>query len=88
MNSRIHKTFLKELSQLPVKDRKKVEKFLFEEIDLIQNLDQITDFKKLKGYSNYYRIRFGEYRAGLRIENGILYFERILHRRNIYKYYP
>ena len=33
-------------------------------------------------------IRFGDYRAGLKLENDTLYFERILHRKEIYKFYP
>jgi mRNA interferase RelE/StbE len=88
MNIGVNKVFLKELSKIPVKERRKVEKLLFEEIESFSSFAQISNFKKLKGYRNYYKIRFGDYRAGLKFENNTLYFERILHRKDIYKFYP
>lgn len=88
MNIRIHKTFLKELSEIPSKERIKIEKFIFDEISQIQHPHLIPNIKKLKGYSNFFRIRFGNYRAGIRIENNTVIFERILHRKDIYRYYP
>jgi mRNA interferase RelE/StbE len=88
MNIQVNRVFLKELAKLPVRERFRVEKLLFEEIESYESLAQIPNFKKLKGYRNFYKIRFGDYRAGLKFENNTLYFERILHRKDIYKYYP
>lgn len=88
MNIQVNRVFLKELAKLPAKERFKVEKLLFEEVESYNSLAQIPNFKKLKGYLNYYKIRFGDYRAGLKFENNTLYFERILHRKDIYKFYP
>lgn len=84
----INKVFLKELAKLPVKERLRVEKLLFEEVETFKTPAQIPNFKKLKGYRNYYKIRFGDYRAGIKFENNTLQFERILHRKDIYKFYP
>lgn len=88
MNIKVNRTFLKELTKLPAKERSKVEKLLFEEVENFTTLSQIPNFQKLKGYRNYYKIRFGDYRAGLKYENNTLSFERILHRKDIYKVYP
>lgn len=88
MNIKVNRTFLKELAKLPAKERRKVEKLLFEEVEHFTTLSQIPNFQKLKGYRNYYKIRFGDYRAGLKYEDNTLYFERILHRKDIYKVYP
>jgi len=88
MNVQVNRVFLKELAKLPAKERLKVEKLLFEEVESYLSLAQIPNFKKLKGFRNYYKIRFGDYRAGLKFENNTLYFERILHRKDIYKFYP
>lgn len=88
MNIQVNRVFLKELAKLPVRERLKVEKLLFEEVESYKSLAQIPNFKKLKGYRNFYKIRFGDYRAGLKFENNTLYFERILHRKEIYKFYP
>jgi mRNA interferase RelE/StbE len=88
MNIQVNRVFLKELAKLPEKERLKVEKLLFEEVGSYMSLAQIPNFKKLKGYRNYYKIRFGDYRAGLKFANNILVFERILYRKDIYKFYP
>jgi mRNA interferase RelE/StbE len=88
MQIKINRKFLKELAVLPEKDRKKIEQFVFEESINFKNLNDVSRIKKLKGYQNYYRIRFGDYRAGLKYENDTLSFERLIHRKDIYKFYP
>ncbi|WP_320113096.1 type II toxin-antitoxin system RelE/ParE family toxin [Draconibacterium orientale] len=85
---RYNKTFLKELAKIPAKQRVKIEYFVFEEITQFKSADQIPQLKKLKGFNHFYRIRFGNYRAGVRIQAGEIIFERILHRKDIYNYYP
>ena len=42
----------------------------------------------MKGYPLYYKMRFGVYRVGLKLENDTVIFERALHRKDIYRYYP
>jgi len=88
MNVLVNKKFLKELTTLPEKERKKIEKFVFKDTANYLMLSQIPNLGKLKGYRNYYKIRFGDYRIGLRYEDDTLIFERVLHRKDIYKYYP
>ncbi|MCA0363917.1 MAG: type II toxin-antitoxin system RelE/ParE family toxin [Bacteroidetes bacterium] len=51
-------------------------------------LQDINNCKKLNGFKNYYRIRLNDYRIGLRVENEELIFERILHRKEIYRFFP
>jgi mRNA interferase RelE/StbE len=88
MYIRLQKTFLKELANVPQKKREIIEKFVFEEITNFKSLHEIPGIIKLKGYKNYYRIRFGDYRTGLKFENNTLTFERLIHRKDIYKFYP
>ena len=88
LDIRINKKFLKDLAQLPDGQRKKIEVFVFHEAKNFHSLSDIPSLRKLKGYKSYYRIRFGEYRVGLSIRNNVLTFERLLHRKDIYKYYP
>jgi mRNA interferase RelE/StbE len=60
-------------------------------IELLQkkeSLSQIENLKKLKGHSNYYRIRIGDYRLGLVVEGKELHLLRFMHRKEIYKYFP
>ena len=58
------------------------------EVENAETLDQIRNLKKLKGESNYYRLRHGDYRIGLIIEHDVVKFVRVLHRRDIYRYFP
>ena len=61
---------------------------IIEEIENSENISNIPNLKKLKGGSDYYRIRFGSYRIGVMIENDLITFVRILYRREIYRYFP
>lgn len=88
MKIRVNKTFLKELAKIPKKERQKAEKLVFEKSERFSDLHQIPNIGKLKGYSNYYKIRIGDYRIGLKFINDTLTFERILHRKDIYKVFP
>lgn len=49
---------------------------------------QIQNFKKLKGSDSYFRIKIGEYRAGLKMEQDTLIFIRFLSRKEIYRFFP
>ena len=88
MDIRVNRKFLRELALLPARERARIEKFLFEEVATYANLQQIPNIGKLQGYNNYFKIRFGNYRAGVKFENNTLFFERLLHRKDIYKFFP
>jgi len=83
-----NKKFLKDLASLSSRQRIKVEKLVFEEIPAFKLLSEIHNLKKLQGYQLYYRIKVGDYRIGLKFENQLLTFERVLHRKNIYNLFP
>lgn len=59
-------------------------------VEQVENLTDIKNIKKLKGYSIYYRIRVGNYRIGLKWEEteGLLYFVTFEHRKDIYNKFP
>ena len=42
----------------------------------------------MKGEASAYRIRVGSYRIGVFITATTLTFSRVLHRREIYRYFP
>lgn len=48
----------------------------------------IKGFKKLKGYKNVYRIKVGDYRIGVFIENDVVEFACVVHRKDIYRIFP
>lgn len=83
-----NKKFLKDLASIPKKDRDKIESFVFEEIISYKSSSECNKLEKLSGYSYYYKIRFGNYRVGIKLDNEKLIFERVLHRKEIYKLFP
>jgi len=48
----------------------------------------VGQVKKLKGYKSAFRIKTGNYRIGLIIENDEAIFVAILHRKEIYRNFP
>jgi len=83
------RTFYKELARLPVEVRRRIEEVAFGEAI---KKDPLLGGKvqKLKGYREYYKIRFGSYRVGLRIdfEEKVIEFRRVAHRKDIYRRFP
>jgi len=84
----INKKFLKDLAKIPSKDRARIERFVFEELEQYEGIEGIGNMEKLQGYETFYRARFGNYRVGVRYENNELTVERVLHRKEIYKFFP
>jgi len=82
------KRFLKELSKIPTEIRSSIESFVFKELPKANSIIELGRVEKMKGYPSYYKIRFGSYRIGLRIKNDKVILERVLHRKDIYRYFP
>lgn len=59
-----------------------------QKVELANSLSDIPNLKKLKGEKIAYRIRIGEYRAGIYFEDNIIQFARFVHRKNVYKVFP
>ncbi len=88
MTVKVHKKFLKDLKKIPASQREKIEQFVFEESEFFDKAHLPVKIEKLRGYRTFYKVRFGNYRVGLRIEGNILTFERVLHRKEIYRFFP
>ena len=58
------------------------------EVQNANSLNEVKNLKKLKGFDSEYRIKIGDYRIGLIIENKVMSFIRFLHRKDIYKFFP
>ncbi len=88
MEIRIDKSFEKDVKKIKQPDIQKKVAILIEKIQEISSFQELTNTKKIKGFSNFYRIRLGDYRIGVEIEDNTCIFLRILHRKDIYKYFP
>ena len=88
MRTLYSKKFLKDLSKIPTSKRTSIETFVFEALVRGNSIAKIGKMEKLRGYQNFYKVRFGNYRLGLKLEGETLILERVLHRKDIYRYFP
>ncbi len=63
-------------------------KTLVEQVEQAATFDTIPGLKKLSGEGGYFRLRVGDYRCGIAVDDDTVTFVRFLHRRDIYKYFP
>ena len=85
---KIDKSFEKDFKKA---GNKKLSPKLLATIENIQRATKLTDIKnikKLKGTNDFYRIRLGDYRIGMRIIKKEVQLIRFLHRKEIYRYFP
>jgi len=82
------KSFERDLSKIRDEDLLARIKMAIEEIENTEGLLDIRNIKKLKADRNCYRIRLGDYRIGLVEDGNIITFVRVLHRKEIYRYFP
>jgi mRNA interferase RelE/StbE len=61
---------------------------LIERLKTIDSLSELQNIKKIEGYDNYYRLRVGDYRLGLKLSGKTVELIRFLHRRDIYRRFP
>ncbi len=87
MTTEFKTSFARDLRSLAGKN---LRRRLQEIIDLVEKAagpEDIPNLKKLRGTTDLYRIRMGEYRVGIIIQGGRVTFVRCLHRREIYRYF-
>jgi len=83
------KRFSKDLDA--IQNESKTRKRLIELIKKIKEINSLSDLKgvkKIEGYSNYFRIKVGDYRLGLKLSHNRVELIRFLHRKEIYKRFP
>lgn len=82
----IKKSFSKDIDK--IRD-KKILASILEIIDQIEgssSMKENKNLKKIEGSKNHYRIRIGDYRFGLYLENETVFIVRVLHRKEIYRF--
>ena len=82
---------MKDLTKVGLrKTREKIEALVFDEIPSLKSPFDCGKIERMEGYKGSYKIRVGSYRIGLRIDTSakVLEFHRILHRKDIYRYFP
>ncbi|MEA5471644.1 MULTISPECIES: type II toxin-antitoxin system RelE family toxin [unclassified Spirulina] len=88
MNIEFRKSFARDLLEIiDVKLLQRIQEVI-ERVEQAEKLSEVSNMKKIKGETDYYRIRVGNYRIGIKFNDGVVYFVRILHRKEIYRYFP
>ena len=89
MNLEFDKSFEKSLDK--IKDKKLLRRI---ELALLkaeesESIEAIPNTRKLSGFSDYFRIKLGDYRLGFeRINDKTIRFIILAHRKDIYKRFP
>ena len=83
------KRFSKDLDSI-VHDEKLKNRILqiLEDLKQMDSLAEMNNVRKLQGYQEYYRIRMGDYRFGVKVTKDGIEMLRFLHRKDIYKKFP
>lgn len=87
MKFEIRRSFEKDAEKLSSREQEHLA-LVIGEISQSKKISDLKSCKKLAGHKNSYRIRMGGYRIGFFFENGIIELVRVLHRKDIYKYFP
>jgi len=91
MKITLKKTFLKDIQKVSEPQKSQV-KFFLEELHAKPSISEssynIKKLKEEKKKGNFFRIRFGEYRLGYEKREDEIIIYRILHRKEIYRYFP
>lgn len=84
-----NKRFLKEFVSLPQDIQTRVSLIVFEQLES-ENPFSLGYLQKMKGYTDKYKIRVGDYRIGVTVskEKQTIICQRIAHRREIYQIFP
>ncbi len=85
---KIDKSFEKDVKKINNKSIYQKIYAVINEFQDAEKLSEIKNLKKLKGSKYFYRVRMGDYRIGLIIMDKEVELIRILHRKDVYKYFP
>ena len=88
MKTAFRETFARDLKGVRDKNLLQRVKESIEAVERADSLNALPNLKKLKGAKNYFRLKIGDYRIGLALENDTVVFVRFLDRKDIYKYFP
>ena len=82
------RSFAKDLKKIRRKALRQEVQAVIEQIEQSTTLYDLPNVKHLTSEGPYYRIRIGDYRLGLLVEDDTVTMVRFLHRREIYRYFP
>mgnify|MGYP001607502037 CR=1 FL=1 len=88
MELEFRETFLKDVKGIRDAAAKKKVAAVISDAKRAASLFDLKNAKKMEGSVSYYRIRIGDYRIGVKLQEKTLVFMRCLNRKDIYRYFP
>lgn len=88
MKVEFKKSFRKSLERLHDKRIKSSILKIIHQVESAEKIQMIPSLKKLSGFSDFYKIRIGDYRIGIQIVGTTVIFVTFDHRKDIYKNFP
>ena len=88
MKVEVQKSFEKDIEKISNKKLAEQVQAVIQELEDCKSLSEIHHAKKMKAKGNYYRIRIGNFRLGLKQEQQTLTLLRFMDRKDIYTYFP
>jgi mRNA interferase RelE/StbE len=82
------KSFSKDLQKITDATLKKEVIQIIVDFEEAENLIEFSNIKKMRGYSEAYRLRVGKYRLGFYYDGEVLTLGRFAKRDDIYKLFP
>ncbi len=87
MKVEIRSSFVKAAKKLPADQQQKVAEIIIQ-MEKAKTIRELTDCKKMTGFKTAYRFKLQNYRIGLFYAKGIIELTTVLHRKDIYQYFP
>lgn len=88
MKTEFKSSFIKDLKKIKSDKVKQQLLDVIAQIETSKSMTELDHTKKLRGAENYYRIRIGSYRLGLKVVNDVVFVIRFMDRKDIYRYFP
>jgi mRNA interferase RelE/StbE len=85
---KIDKSFAKDISRIKDQHLRNLIANCIDHVQKADSLTQVVSLKKITGETQYYRIRLGDYRLGIKVSGNSVIFIRALNRKEIYRYFP
>jgi mRNA interferase RelE/StbE len=83
-----NKSFVKDLKNIGDRHVLGQVKEAISRVEDARSLQEVNNLAALGGEKGYLRLRIGDYRIGLKQEEDVIVFVRVLHRKEIYRYFP
>lgn len=82
------RSFVKDLKKIRSKKVRQEVAVVLASLEQSVTLSDVQHIKRLSSDGPYYRVRIGDYRLGMVVEDDTITIVRFLHRREIYRYFP